>query len=142
MPRRKKNDGAVDPTLPEIPVDLLDQFVTGPMTAESVDAVMRKFKKAILERALGAEMTHHFGYEPGADKPTGSSNHRNGSSGKTVLTDDGPLLIEWYRARGEIEMLFDILKMPVASKRCSCPGWPVCSVLWPCSWSWLGAWHT
>jgi len=35
---------------------LLDQLVTGPMTAESVDAVMRKFKKAILERALGAEI--------------------------------------------------------------------------------------
>jgi putative transposase len=99
MPRKKKNDGAVDPTLPEIPADLLDQFVTGPMTAESVDAVMRKFKKAILERALGAEMTHHLGYEPGADKPAGLSNHRNGSSGKTVLTDDGPLRIDVPRDR-------------------------------------------
>ena len=57
MPRKKKNDGAVDATLPEIPSELLDQFVTGPMTAESVEAVMRKFKKAIIERALGAEMT-------------------------------------------------------------------------------------
>jgi hypothetical protein len=36
---------------------LLDQLVTGPLAAESVDAVMRIFKKAILERALGAEMT-------------------------------------------------------------------------------------
>jgi transposase-like protein len=99
MPRKKKNDSAVDPTLPEIPADLLDQFVSGPMTAESVDAVMRKFKKAILERALGAEMTHHLGYEPGADKPAGSSNHRNGSSGKTVLTDDGPLRIDVPRDR-------------------------------------------
>ncbi|MEO7496809.1 MAG: IS256 family transposase, partial [Massilia sp.] len=53
MPRTKKNIGVVDATLPEIPSDLLDQLVTGPMTAESVDAVMRKFKKAILERALG-----------------------------------------------------------------------------------------
>lgn len=99
MPRKKKNDGAVDATLPEIPSDLLDQFVTGPMTAESVDAVMRKFKKAILERALGAEMTHHLGYAPGAEKPAGSSNHRNGSSGKTVITDDGPLRIDVPRDR-------------------------------------------
>ena len=83
MPRKKKNDGAVDANLPNIPSDLLDQFVTGPMTADSVDAVMRKFKKAILERALGAEMTHHLGYAPGAEKPAGSTNHRNGSSGKT-----------------------------------------------------------
>lgn len=65
MPRKKKNDGAVDATLPEIPSELLDQFVTGPMTAESVEAVMRKFKKAIIERVLGAEMTHHLGYAPG-----------------------------------------------------------------------------
>jgi putative transposase len=99
MPRKKKNDGSVDPTVPEIPAELLDQFVTGPMTAESVEAVMRKFKKAILERALGAEMTHHLGYGPGGEKPAGSANHRNGSSGKTVLTDDGPLHIEVPRDR-------------------------------------------
>jgi putative transposase len=47
MPRKKKNDGAVDATLPEIPSELLDRFVTGPMTAESVEAVMRKFKKIV-----------------------------------------------------------------------------------------------
>jgi putative transposase len=69
------------------------------MTAQSVDAVMRKFKKAILERALGAEMTHHLGYAPGDDKPAGMANHRNGSSGKTVLTDEGPLRIEVPRDR-------------------------------------------
>jgi putative transposase len=83
MPPKKKSDGAVDATLPEIPAELLDQFVTGPMTAESVEAVMRKFKKAVLECALGAEMTHHLGYAPGGEKPAGSANHRNGSSGKT-----------------------------------------------------------
>ena len=99
MPRKKKNDGAVDATLPAIPSELLDQLVTGPMTAASVEAVMRQFKKAILERALGAEMTHHLGYAPGAEKPAGSSNHRNGSSGKTVITDDGPLRIDVPRDR-------------------------------------------
>jgi putative transposase len=99
MPRTKKNLGALDASLPEIPSDLLDQLVTGPMTAESVDAVMRKFKKAILERALGAEMTHHLGYAPGDDKPTGTANHRNGNSAKTLLTDEGPLRIEVPRDR-------------------------------------------
>lgn len=99
MPRTKKNPSEVAATVPEIPSELLDQFVTGPMTAESVEAVMRKFKKAILERALGAEMTHHLGYAPGSDKPAGSSNHRNGSSRKTVLTDDGPLRIDVPRDR-------------------------------------------
>jgi len=74
------------------------------MTAESLDAVMRKFKKAFLERALGAEMSHHLGYEPGAEKPAGTENYRNGSSAKTVLTDEGPLRIEVPRDRhGEFE---------------------------------------
>jgi putative transposase len=100
MPRKKKDTtGAVDAALPGIAEELLDQFVTGPMTAESVEAVMRQFKKAIIERALSAEMTHHLGYESGAEKPEGVANHRNGSSGKTVLTDDGPLRIDVPRDR-------------------------------------------
>jgi putative transposase len=99
MPRRNRNDNAVETTLPEIPEELLDHLVTGPMTAESVEAVMRKFKKAILQRALGAEMTHHLGYGLGDEKPAGTTNHRNGSSGKTVLTDDGALRIEVPRDR-------------------------------------------
>jgi transposase-like protein len=89
MPLKKKDAVEVDAGLPDIPAELLDQFVKGPMTAESVEAVMRKFKKAIIERALGAEMTHHLGYAPGADMPAGSTNHRNGSSGKTILSDEG-----------------------------------------------------
>jgi hypothetical protein len=47
MPRKTKNAAPVDAGLPEIPKELLDQFVTGPMTAETVEAVMRKFKKAV-----------------------------------------------------------------------------------------------
>ena len=71
----------------------------GPLTPAEVDAATRRFKKAIIERALGAEMTHHFGYAPGEAKPDEATNHRNGSSGKTVLTDDGPLPIAVPRDR-------------------------------------------
>ena len=98
MPR-KKNAVPAEAGLPEIPAELLDQFVTGPMTAEAVEAVMRKFKKAVIERALGAEMTHHLGYPPGASKPDATANHRNGTSAKTVLTDDGALRVEIPRDR-------------------------------------------
>jgi putative transposase len=49
-----------------------------------------RFKKALIERALGAEMSHHLGYRPGAAKPEQATNHRNGNSGKTVLTDGRP----------------------------------------------------
>jgi hypothetical protein len=51
-------------------------------------------KKALIERALGGELSHHLGYPPGGDKPAEAGNHRNGSTGKTVLTEDGPLRIE------------------------------------------------
>jgi putative transposase len=44
-------------------------------------------------------MTHHLGYASGDEKPEGVANHRNGSSGKTVLTDDGPLRIDVPRDR-------------------------------------------
>lgn len=95
----KRTQPLADIGLPDIPKELLDQFVTGPMTAEAVEAVTRKFKKAIIERALGAEMSHHLGYAPGEAKPQDAANHRNGKSAKTVLTDDGPLTIDIPRDR-------------------------------------------
>ena len=69
------------------------------MSAEAVNAASMAFKKALIERALGAELTHHLGYPQGADRPTDASNHRNGVTGKTVLTDDGPLRIDVPRDR-------------------------------------------
>ena len=60
---------------------------------------VRRFKKAIIERALGGELTHHLGYPPGGEKPVATTNHRNGTGGKTVLTDDGPLAIDVPRDR-------------------------------------------
>ncbi|MGB4342464.1 MAG: IS256 family transposase [Moraxellaceae bacterium] len=76
------------------------------MSAEAVNAASMAFKKALIERALGAELTHHLGYGAGADKPLDARNHRNGASGKTVLTEDGPLRIEVPRDRsGSFEPL-------------------------------------
>ena len=46
--------------LPAIPQELIDRFVTGPMCAEGVHAASMAFKKALIERALGAEMSHHL----------------------------------------------------------------------------------
>jgi transposase-like protein len=85
--------------LPKIPQELLDQLVQGPMTAESIQDVTSALKKALIERALGGELSHHLGYPPGGDKPAEAGNHRNGSTGKTVLTEGGPLRIEVPRDR-------------------------------------------
>jgi putative transposase len=101
MPSRKttKAAEAAAAAMPSIPPELLDQFVTGPMTGDAVNAATMAFKKALIERALGAELSHHLGYPPGATKPAAARNHRNGASGKTVLTDDGPVRIDVPRDR-------------------------------------------
>ena len=77
----------------DVPEELLDHFAgpARPMSQADVDAIMRRFKKAMVERMLGGELTHHLGYAPGGTKPAATSNHRNGTTGKTVLTDDGSL---------------------------------------------------
>lgn len=64
-------------------VDLSD-----PQALLGDNGVFQQLKKAIAERALNAELTHHLANEPA--KP-GKRNHRNGSSKKTVLTGDGEL---------------------------------------------------
>jgi transposase-like protein len=100
MPRKPKSEKAGAEVLAPIPADILDQIVRdGPLTAEEIETVSRRFKKALIERALGGELTHHLGYPPGAARPELATNHRNGTSGKTVLTDDGPLAIEVPRDR-------------------------------------------
>jgi putative transposase len=100
MPRKPRSSTSEAPPLAPIPSEILDQFVRqGPLTAEELDAAVRRFKKAIIERALGAELSHHLGYVPGGTKPEDTTNHRNGRSGKTVLTDDGTLTLAVPRDR-------------------------------------------
>jgi hypothetical protein len=41
----------------------------------------------LIERALGAELSHHLGYPPGASKPEPATNHRNGSSNVATTTE-------------------------------------------------------
>ena len=107
MPRKPKSTPSDAPLAP-VPSEILDQFVGhGPLSHEELDAAVRRFKKAIIERALGGELTHHLGYPPGGAKPEEATNHRNGTSGKTVLTDDGPLAIAVPRDReGSFEPRF------------------------------------
>src|SRR3954463_9985130 len=96
---RKRKDPP-DAALGPVPSEILDQFVRqGPISHGELEAAVRRFKKAIIERALGGELTHHLGYPPGGSKPEEATHHRNGTSGKTVLTDDGSLAIEVPRDR-------------------------------------------
>src|SRR5688572_32962433 len=98
--RRKQKSLTPHAPLAPVPSDILDQFVgPGPISPEELDAAVRRFKKAIIERALGGELTHHLGYPPGGEKPDATTNHRNGTGSKTVLTDDGPLALDIPRDR-------------------------------------------
>ena len=118
MPSKTKMKNAViaarSAALPRISDELMDQFVTGPMTGQAVNAATVAFKKALIERALGAELGHHLGYASGAAKPEAATNHRNGKSAKTVLTDDGPLRIDVPRDR---EGSFEPLLIPKHERR-------------------------
>lgn len=78
----------------------LDALLGERRTLEEVDELFRQMKKALMERALAGELTHHLGYGPGEAKPTEQPNHRNGTTPKTVLTEDGaiPLAIPRDRA--------------------------------------------
>lgn len=70
--------------------------LTDPQALLGDNGVFQQLKKAIAERALNAELTHHLANEPA--KP-GKRNHRNGSSKKTVLTGDGEMELAIPRDR-------------------------------------------
>lgn len=97
--KRGKSEGTSGISEVTIPAELLEQVVKGPMTAEQVQTLCRALKKAVIERAMNAEISQHLGYQAGDPKPAGQANHRNGSTGKTVLTDDGPVRLEVPRDR-------------------------------------------
>jgi len=98
--RRKQKSLTPEMPLAPVPSEILDQFVgQGPISPDELDAAVRRFKKAIIERALGGELTHHLGYPPGGAKPDDTTNHRNGTGSKTVLTDDGALALDVPRDR-------------------------------------------
>jgi putative transposase len=100
MPRKiNKAASSGQPAQPQISAQLLEELIPGPVTKEQFENIFQNFKRAFIERALNAEMSHHLGYTSGQVKPEGATNHRNGSSPKTVLTDTGSLRIEVPRER-------------------------------------------
>jgi transposase-like protein len=100
MPRISKNAVANGKTaLPQLSAQMLEELIPGPVTKEQFEDIFQNFKKAFIERALNAEMTHHLGFEAGQAKPEGTTNGRNGSSAKTVITDSGSVRIDVPRER-------------------------------------------
>src|SRR6476620_11128084 len=89
-------------TTSTITTELLDQLLANykkPEYLTGEDGLFKQLKKALSERALGAELTEHLGYKKGDPAGRGSGNSRNGTSSKTVLTEDGEVEIAVPRDR-------------------------------------------
>jgi putative transposase len=68
------------------------------------DGLINRLTRAVIERALGAELDDHLGYVKGDPAGNGSGNSRNGSYPKTITTHSGPVTIAVPRDRnGEFE---------------------------------------
>jgi putative transposase len=90
-----KQDGKLD-------VELIDALLEGRSTVESIageNGLLKQLTKAILERALAAELTSHLGYEKHGAEGRGSGNSRNGASSKRLKGDFGTIEIEVPRDR-------------------------------------------
>ena len=114
MPSRaKKLDRAVA-RLASMPKELVAQMLTGPTGGEAINAAGIAFKQALIEASLNAELTHHLGSAPGAERAESPANQRNGVTAKTVLTGDGKLRIEIPRDR---DGSFEPLLLPKHARR-------------------------
>lgn len=82
--------------------ELLDELLAGyekPEDLTGPNGLLKQLTGALVERALGAELTDHLGYEPGAPDGAGTGNSRNGASPKTLVTEQGEIPIEVPRDR-------------------------------------------
>ena len=87
--------------------DLIDKLLEGYQKPEDLigeNGLLKQLTKALVERALNAELTNHLGYEKNDPDGRGSGNSRNGKSRKTLKGDFGEVEIEVPRDReGEFE---------------------------------------
>jgi putative transposase len=83
----------------KIKQEVIDELMKEYRGPEDFQALFTALKKAVMERALKAELDVHLGYEKGQEKPADESNHRNGSSSKTVLGESGAVRLEIPRDR-------------------------------------------
>ncbi len=81
---------------------LIDEMLKGHSTVEEIageNGLLKQLTKAIVERALQAELTTHLGYERHSPEGHGSGNSRNGASSKRLKGEFGTLEIAVPRDR-------------------------------------------
>jgi putative transposase len=80
-------------------IDKLLGDYKGPEDLIGEQGLLRELTRALVERAMHAELTHHLGYENHAPDGKNSGNSRNGTSVKTLKGDFGEVEIEVPRDR-------------------------------------------
>ena len=82
--------------------EIIDELLKDYKTPEDLlgdDGLFKALKKALVERALNAELTNHLGYAPHESKGRKSGNSRNGHGKKRITGEDGEMSITVPRDR-------------------------------------------
>lgn len=85
-----------------IPKEVLDQLIAGYKKPEDLigeNGLLKQLTKALVERAMQAEMTDHLGYPRNAPEGKNSGNSRNGSSTKRLKGEFGEMDVAVPRDR-------------------------------------------
>jgi putative transposase len=86
----------------KISPEVIDELLKGYRKPEDLigeNGLLKRLTKAVLERALDAELTDHLGYEKYDPAGYKSGNSRNGGSSKTVKGEFGEIEVETPRDR-------------------------------------------
>ena len=81
--------------------EFLDELLKNGTTQDDLfgeKGLFKQLQKALVQRVLEAEMSHHLGYEK-HEQSKSSGNYRNGTTSKKLLTDRGELEVEVPRDR-------------------------------------------
>src|ERR1044072_7281925 len=78
---------------PKLIDDLLKDYQS-PSDLLGQDGLLQQLTKALVERALQGELSHHLGYEKHSPKGKNTGNSRNGSSANTLKGKRGQLQID------------------------------------------------
>src|SRR5918994_6335244 len=86
----------------EVKTELVDELLKGYKKPEDIigeNGLLKQLTKAILERAMNAELAVHLGYHKHDPAGYNSGNSRNGATAKTVKGEFGEIVVETPRDR-------------------------------------------
>jgi putative transposase len=82
--------------------EVIDELLAGAKTEQEIagpGGLLAQLTKRLVERAMEVELTDHLGYEPHQEPPGGIGNTRNGTTPKTLISDQGRVGIDAPRDR-------------------------------------------